>query len=68
MACKLPVANIENCIQFLESEVLGLRKKEVAVNPAEEVPACVPAKGTLLGEGVDKGRPGEGKNKVEAWV
>ena len=54
---KLLVANSEDSVQLLQRQVLGLGEEEVAVDPAEEVPRRVPAKGTLRGEGLNERRP-----------
>lgn len=56
----------ENGVQLLQTPCLRLRKTEVGVGKAEDVPGRVPAEGSLLGERLHESRPGQGKDEVEA--
>lgn len=47
----LAVADVEDSVELFERESLGLGQEEVAVNPAEQIPASVPTKGAGGGEG-----------------
>lgn len=62
----IAVADVEDGIELFERESLGLGEQEVAVYPAEQVPAGVPAESTGGGEGGAEGGPGEGDDEVEA--
>jgi hypothetical protein len=63
----IAVADVEDGVKLFEREGFGLREEEVAVHPAEEVPASVPAEGTGRGEGCAEGGPGEGDDEVD-WT
>jgi hypothetical protein len=60
------IADVEHGVEFFERERFGLRQQEVAVHPAEEVPARVPAESAGGGESCAQRGPGEGDDEVEA--
>jgi hypothetical protein len=62
----LPVSNVEDSVQFLQSQRFGLGKQKVTVNSPEDVPAGVPAEGSGGGESGAQSRPAEGDDEVEA--
>jgi len=62
----IAVADVEDCVELFECESFRLRQEEVAVYPAEEIPACVPAEGAGGSESCAEGGPGEGDDEVEA--
>jgi hypothetical protein len=62
----LPVANVEDSVQFLQGERFGLGQQEVAVHGPEDVPAGVPAEGSGGGESGAQRGPAEGDDEVEA--
>lgn len=62
----LAVADVEDVVEFLESEIFGFGEQEVGVDPAEDVPGGVPGEAAGDGEGFGEGGPGEGDDEVEA--
>jgi hypothetical protein len=47
----LSVGDTKNVVKFLKSQVLSLRKEEVAEDPTKNIPSTVPAEGTSIREG-----------------
>lgn len=60
------VADVEHGVELFEREGFGLGQQEVAVHPAEQVPAGVPTERAGGSEGGAEGGPGEGDDEVEA--
>ena len=62
----LPIANVEDGVELLKRERLGLRKQEVAVHSSKQIPAGVPAEGAGGSESSAQSGPAEGDDEVEA--
>lgn len=60
------VADLEDGVELLERQVLGLGQQEVAEDPADQVPRAVVAEGARVPEGVNEGQPAEADDEVEA--